>query len=167
MITVKVTTKGLNEALRAARATKDKLEHRQEPLEKVKRQQILRWAQNFDSQGSIYGGWPALSERWIVPSRPRQAAPSNGPIFMRTGVMRAHFVQVNESGQVDDKGIFWDVRDGPDGWLATHQEGMDNPLPNRNPIPSRTLYDLDATDEDNASRILEEYVDQIVARYWS
>jgi hypothetical protein len=165
LIRVTITAEGLDEAISAARATKRDLQNRQQPLEQIKRIQVARWAVNFNSQGSLYGGWEALAE-WTIQDRASKGFGA-GPILLREGQTRAHFVQVNEQGIVDNQAITWNIGNGPPGWLLTHHFGMDNPWPNAAPIPARKLWDLDPTDTENAHRILDIYAWEVIRRYWS
>jgi phage gpG-like protein len=154
-----------NRLLKEVTTIKDRLHDRSEPLRKVKRKQVTRWARNFDSEGRIYGAWPALSPTWTIPAR-LEAGHGAGPILVREGALRTHFVNSNEKGEVDNQAIHWDFRNQAGAYIVSHHTGYPNPIPNRRPIPARPLWDLDPEDEDSARKVMDEWVDRILARYF-
>ena len=165
-ITLGKTLQTIENLRRSAQAFLHAMQDRREVLEKIKRRQISRWARNFDTQGSIYGPWPALSPSWTIPER-RSEGYGAGPKLIRDGYLRAHFVRSNNEGQVTNQAVQWNFQNKYDAWIVTHHEGMPNPLPNRKPIPARPLWDLDPEDEDAMVKIMDDWVDDIVKRYFS
>jgi phage gpG-like protein len=150
---------------KATRTLKERMRDRSEPLRKVKQKQITRWARNFDSEGRIYGKWPALSPTWTIPDR-LDAGHGAGPILVREGALRTHFVNSNEAGQVNNQAIHWDHRNQPGAYIVSHHTGFPNPIPNRRPIPARPLWDLDPEDEESARKIMEDWIDRIIGQYF-
>ena len=159
------TLRDVENLRRSALAFLHQLERREDVLRKIKERQIARWARNFDQQGKIYGPWPALSPRWTIPERRAQGYGA-GPKLIREGYLRTHFVRSNQEGVVDNQAVQWNFRNKFDAWIVTHHEGMPNPLPNRAPIPARPLWDLDPTDEDAIANILDDWVDDVIVRYF-
>lgn len=159
------TKRDIEKLKKALQTLYDRLLNRSEPLRKIKRRQISRWARNFDSQGRIYGQWPALSPTWTIPERGRLGF-GPGPILVREGKLRSHFVRSNEDGEVTNQAIQWNFRNKPDAYIVTHHLGMPNPIPGRRRIPPRPLWDLDPEDEDAAQKIMDEWVDRIIKRYF-
>lgn len=170
LITVKIDAPDLQKYLSRAQRAKEALSNRSKPLADIKKKQIARWAQNFTGQGSLYGGWAGLSNDWTIPERVAEGFGS-GPILVRQGTLLAHFVEQNEAGEISNDAINWEFSNkgssrGYAGATVSMQTGYPNPLPGRAGIPARILWDLNATDEENGRKILEKWVDRIIAKYF-
>jgi hypothetical protein len=164
------TIRQLENLKRSANAFKRQIEDRENPLKKIKRRQIMRWAQNFSSEGGIYGDWPALSDTWTIPEREDQGYGA-GPKLFRVGTLFTHFTDQNEDGTVDNQAVQWNFSNmgGPRGFAGStvsHHTGYPNPIPGRAAIPSRILWDLDPDDDEAAHDIMEDWIDRVVARYF-
>ena len=168
MITIKVDVKGLDAAIKRMEKGRDKLDDLKEPLDTIKTKQTRRWAQNFTSEGGIYDKWAPLSPEWTIPERKAQGYGA-GPILIRQGTLLAHFVEQNEAGEVTNDAINWTMtnKGGDRGYAASTvsmHTGYTTAL--NTVVPARKLWDLDETDQRNAEKELEKYVERVIKRYF-
>lgn len=170
MLQIKIDTKELDAFIRKLEKGRDQLERLEKPLKKVKEKQIARWAKNFTSQGGIYDKWAPLSPDWTIPERQAQGYGS-GPILIRNGTLLAHFVEQNEAGEVTNDAINWEMsnKGSSRGYAAStvsHHTGYPNPIPGRGSIPARKLWDFDEKDVETARKILNDYIEDIMEKYF-
>ncbi len=140
------------------------LRNRTEPLRKVKTRQIQRWALNFDSQGAIYGPWPALRPRWVGVGN----YVSEGPMLVRDGALQSWFNKSNKKGVVSNQAVTWNFvgtgnKDG--SYAVFHDLGSRN-VPARTYNPSRRLWDLNDEDEEAIADIMDDWADRILSAYF-
>jgi len=147
-----------------------KLHDRTEPLQKIKKRQVKRWAVNFDRSGSIYGAWAPLAD-WTVANR---IGGTGRKPLVETGALREYFMSMNNEGQITTAELSWDFKNrggfsgGPQHILEQHF-GID---PNKGlggglaPVPARVLWDLNAEDRDAAEDIMFQWVERIVDMYF-
>ena len=148
----------IGEWQRKLRIARRRLNDRREPHEEAKEYLIERWEENFQGQGSLYGDWEGLSE-WSISERG-----SSNPILVRSGALWVSFRSQNEDGLVTNNLTQWEFQnDHGFAYPLSHHTGYDNPLPNRKPIPSRTLWDIKGEEEERIGEIFEEWLEDAFA----
>jgi hypothetical protein len=141
--------------------------NRSVPLRRIKEYMVGEWQTNFDNQGGMYGAWDALEEDWTVIDRITGGYGGDSPILEREGTLRGHFLGQADAGDVGTQALQWNFFSADGAWLMTHQFGMPNPLPDRDPIPPRPMFGINPNQEEHMVDITEEWVSQIVAQYYS
>ena len=142
----------------------DKLDNRDEPMQKIKKRQIKQWQTNFDRDGAIYGAWKDLA-----PST--RANRGSGKILLETGGLLAHFTTLNNAGEVTNDSITWNIwnkahgQGGSRGILAQHM-GFGPRGGFHSIVPARTLWAFNQQDEDEAEDIMEQWVSRIINTYY-
>lgn len=146
--------RGKNMARRMKRLN-ETLHDRTQPMNELKTYAVLRWRDNFESLGGIYGKWAPLSPRsW------RRGNNHGGVPLHLTGALFFNVMSQSNQGKVSKTKVTWAFRNGPPSYPLSHQFGW-NPY---FPQPSRVIWDLNAEDEAHAHRVLEAWVDQQVRR---
>lgn len=148
----------------AVRRTMLALENRTKPLQKIKRYQTKQWEANFTSTGGIYGKWP--------PHSPNTRGAKK--LLYRTGNMFASIKDQQNKGMVSSDGIFWSFTNpgprSPNGsWPLVHHFGADIVQPRMNrtiSIPARKIWDFNQSDADNAGRIMDQWVEEVVRTHF-
>lgn len=141
--------------------------NRSVPLRKIKEYMVGEWKTNFDDEGGMYGEWEELEPDWTVLDRIKEGYDGEHPILERAGTMRGTFLGQAGAGTIDTQTLQWNFFSEPGAWVLTHHFGMPNPLPNRDPIPSRPLFGINPDQEETMVDITEEWVDRIIAQYYS
>lgn len=135
----------------------DALHDRTEVMRELKTYAVLRWRQNFESQGGIYGGWAALSPR----SWRRGDNHGGTPLFL-TGALFSNVMGQSNSGKVSSTAVVWHFRNGPPSYPLSHQFGW-NPYFSQ---PSRIIWAFNGEDEAHAQRVMEAWVEEQVRRFF-
>ncbi len=163
MITVKVDPKSraaVSKLRDDMNATREALDDREKPLEKIKARQIKRWDANFTRQGNLYQPWAALAKSTLEDRKYLGYGP--GPILVRTGNTRSHFVDLNEKGIIKQESVRWNMRDKAGAYPLTHELGRPNIFAT---MPRRRLWEMNEEDEEGAALIMEKWIDSIIKRY--
>lgn len=135
----------------------DQLHDRTEPMNELKTYAVLRWRENFESQGGVYGRWPALSPRsW------RRGDNHNGTPLMLTGQLFFNVMSQSNRGKVTPTKVTWAFRNGPPSYPLSHQFGW-NPYFEQ---PPRVIWKFNEEDEQHAKNVMEAWVDQQVRRFF-
>lgn len=166
---ITVTAHGLKETRQKLIRAKRDLERRQPAHQKIKKRQVKRWRQQYQSEGAEYGGWAALALSTLE-ERARFGYGA-GPILRRSGGTYRSAVNQAQAGNVTDQSTQWifrnqggGMRGGP--YPLSHHTGYPNPMSGRRPIPARPVWPIDGKDEAEAAKIMEQYVDEVIARYF-
>lgn len=140
------------------------LRNRAKPLREVKERQINRWAVNFDSQGAIYGPWPALRPRWAGTNE----TVSDGPMLVRSGRLQSWFHKSNKKGVVSNQAVTWNfaATGNKDGSYAVFHDLGSRNVPANSYNPSRRLWDLNDEDEEAIADIMDDWADRILSAYF-
>jgi phage gpG-like protein len=163
MITFKIK-ENLKPVIDAVQKARVALDERQPLMQRIKDRQIRRWATNFNSQGALYGAWPALSP-FTLARRAREG--SGSKMLVRTGRLVSWVTANNRAGVVDNQSVHWNFRfSGKDGSYAVfHNDGYYSVL-YKAPVPARLIWDLNEQDENEIAELTEDYVDAVIARYF-
>ena len=142
-----------------------KLEDRSDVMTKIKKRQIKRWENNFNTQGSIYTKWKDLA-----PST-RENRGRSAVVLNETGGLFQHFVDINSKGEVGNDSVSWNIfnkRHGMGGSKGTlvHQFGFGPKGGFRSHVPARPLWQFDQRDEDAGAKMIEDYVERILDQYF-
>lgn len=142
----------------------DEMEHRKPAHRRIRDRIASRWAMNFDSQGSLYGGWEPTHQATID----HHGAPVK--TLLRTGTLRSGFIAQAKAGQVTDNATVWNFGRNPVYIFTQHFGDPNNTAYARafrfGPIPSRPLWGINAEDEQIAQDEMEQYIDRVIARYF-
>jgi phage gpG-like protein len=116
---------------------------------------------NFTQQGSGAGRWAALAPSTVL-DRQKQGYGGGGPILVRTGQLRASYVQRggdnHESIQSGSGGLVIEVG-------SNHPRAIFHEAGTRT-IPQRSVVTLGEESESNLVRLIDFVVDQIERREW-
>lgn len=155
MLTIRVDAKELDRRRREIRELITNLDDRREVLEEIKKEQVERWVQNFESQGGEYEPWAPSAE--------------GGPALHVTGRTFSVFTDQAERGNVNAASVRWDFRNtfgagtppnqAPYGQIVSFQEGY---TLGNSEIPARTLADMDEEDEERIANTIEEFVSRLM-----
>jgi hypothetical protein len=167
MISIRFDMRGIAGAIRSTLTVMHKLENREPALERIKREQIMRWIENYAGEGSEYGGWKGLSGMTLA-ERSRMGYGA-GPILQRSGGTFRDVIAQSDDGKVSNTMIDWVFRNRYSGrgapYPVSHDSGYTSPLTG-GAVPARTIWDLDGEDEQRAADLIEEYVDQIISAHF-
>lgn len=161
------TYRSIDTAIRALQNLRDGLSNRSLPLSRIKTYMVGAWNTNFTSGGGMYGDWDELEQDWTVLDRIDLGYSGETPILVRDGTLRDHFSGQANDGEVSIDALQWNFFSVPGAWLMTHHFGMPNPLPDRDPIPPRPIFGINDEQEEHMVDVMEEWVDRIIARYYS
>lgn len=147
-----------------------KLEDRTNPIQKIKKRQVKRWAANFSRQGAIYDKWDPLHASTIR----RRIRGSGTTPLVETGGLFSHFVEMNEAGEITNDSVTWNFYNrsgfsgGAQNILGQHfginpNKGLGGGM---EPVPARVLWDFNQEDREAAEDIMSDWVFKIVETYF-
>lgn len=133
------------------------LEDRETPHERIRDYQKNEWVVNFDSEGSILsGGWQELSDRWA------EQRGSYHPILKISGDMRSNVIDQIERADIGTDATNWNFVNEPPNYPVTHHLAVPSAFNN----PARPIWVVNGTHEARWGEIMEEYVDEVIARFF-
>lgn len=168
MLSVDVATTTLDQLIADMIEMRSKLEDRKKPLYAIKKYQLRRWAKNFDQEGKIYGAWRPLRLYTQIDRAFQGYAPAH-PILQREGTLLSWVTQKNKEGKFAADAITWEfhANGAKDGSYAVfHDTGYFN-RPFNTYVPPRVIWDVNAEDEDANEKRMANYVDSVLAQYFS
>lgn len=161
--TVKLVARalGADRTMQKLIAVERALENRREPHDDTRTYFSQRWEENFDSQGGVYEKWQGLSPATV---KERNALGyGDGPILVRSGATRTHFLDQAQSADVTESATTWDFASGNPPWMFTHHFGFEKIRPG---VPPRPMWDMNDEDGREVWEIFDDFVDEVIARYF-
>lgn len=169
------TYQDLAKEKRRIQRMQNELSNRQPLLRKMHDKQYKKWEANFVAEGGSYNIWSPLAE-FTNNDRESQGYAREHPMLVRSGGLISYFLERADSPKYKANSMEWSFQTGVDGtWMFTHQFGMRNPIAGRNDIPARKMVysarknslGLSPDEQDEMVDLTDEWVDRIVARYYS
>lgn len=124
-----------------------------------------RWILNFHESGRLYQRWSPLSATWTQKERSRLGYGADRPKLVRDGSLLDDFVQQVDEAIFGPEITEWDFRNNPPHYALSHHMGFENPIPNRNPIPARILFDINRLDQREVRDRFLKYIISVLGDY--
>lgn len=149
MITVHATMTPSNPAQRI-RSIKHQLMDRRQVMQQAKNYMVNRWNTNFAGNGAIYGPW-AGNSTWKEGS---------GTMHGNTGALAGYFYGANSAGRVSSDSVSWRFENSGDQFSVTHSTSgiSPNPLKGHKSIPQRILWNMNGTDQQKITSMVETWI---------
>ena len=159
MLRVTIDDQGtIKKTIAATRALKTQFRDRSAPLKRMRTYHKTRWIANINSEGGTYGAFAPLA-----PETVRKRRGSAHPILRWDGKLLRWVGTAAQAGEVSRETLTWDFSwsGGRDGSYAVlHSEGYEH-------TPARVVFDTNGDDEEHDVELIEEWVDRLLAKYYS
>ena len=162
MVTMRVssgTIAALDRRTKEVREAITSLDDRRELLQKIKKDQANRWAEDFMAGGDP--PWPPTST--VQQARRIKEGYSPTPTLIRSGATLQHFISQNNQGRVNAASIRWDFSNKAGAYTVSHHTGYNL---GGSVVPTRQLWDIDPKDEEFIVRDIEEFVEERLSQFF-